>query len=76
MQVGSLVAPLLAGNAGGRDVGPALVKLAVATVASAEERDAGAGAGVLVQAGQPVAFGKSEQHQPWLVNPLLGVFLH
>lgn len=41
-----------------------------------EERDAGAGAGVLVQAGQPVAFGKSEQHQPRLVNPLLRVFLH
>lgn len=41
-----------------------------------KERDAGAGAGVLVQAGQPVAFRKGEQHQPWLVNPLLRVFLH
>lgn len=41
-----------------------------------EKRDAGAGAGVLVQAGQPVAFRKCEQHQPWLVNPLLRVFLH
>lgn len=40
-----------------------------------KERDVGAGIGVLVPAGQPVAFRKSEQHQAWLVNPLLGVFL-
>lgn len=41
-----------------------------------KERDAGAGAGILVQAGQSVAFRKSEQHQPWLINPLLRVLLH
>lgn len=41
-----------------------------------KERDAGAGTGVLVQAGEPVALGKGEQHQPWLVDPPLRVFLH
>lgn len=73
--------PLLLLQVMGGILPPSLAKKAAlqttgSTQPLTEERDAGAGTGVLVQAGEPVALGKREQHQPRLVDPPLRVFLH